>query len=85
MGRQFTPEAILEFNIFLDARAVAGERLLFKRLQQERKKSFKESMFLAAVARVQPVAKPSHYRFLINLHIKNTTARKIVLTLKTMA
>jgi CBS domain-containing protein len=49
--RQFTPEAILEFNIYLDARAVAGERLLFKTLQQERKKSFQESMFLAAVAR----------------------------------
>jgi len=49
--RQFTPEAILEFNIYLDARAVAGERVLFKTLQQERKKSFQESMFLAAVAR----------------------------------
>ena len=49
--RQFTPEAILEINIYLEAIAVAVERVIFKTLQQERKKSFQESMFLAAVAR----------------------------------
>jgi CBS domain-containing protein len=49
--RNFSPEAILQFNIFLDARAVAGDRMLFKRLQQLRKPLFQESMFLAAVAR----------------------------------
>lgn len=46
-----TPEAILEFNIFLDARAVAGHRPLFKRLQQLRKPILQESIFLAALAR----------------------------------
>jgi CBS domain-containing protein len=49
--RQPTPEAMLAFNIFLDARAAAGDSSLFKRLQQERKSLFKQSMFLAALAR----------------------------------
>ena len=49
--RQPTPEAMLAFNIFLDARAAAGDSSLFKRLQSERKSLFKQSMFLAALAR----------------------------------
>jgi len=48
---QPTPEAILEFNIFLDARAVEGDRALFKNLQQRRKPLFKNDFFLAALAR----------------------------------
>ncbi len=48
---QPTPEAILAFNIFLDARAVDGDRTLFKNLQQRRKPLFKDAFFLAALAR----------------------------------
>jgi CBS domain-containing protein len=49
--REPTPEAMLSFNIFLDARAAAGDASLFLRLQDERKKLFQQSMFLAALAR----------------------------------
>jgi CBS domain-containing protein len=49
--RSTTPEAILEFNIFLDSRAVAGDRTLFKRLQQLRKPILQDNIFLAALAR----------------------------------
>jgi CBS domain-containing protein len=49
--RQPTPEAILSFNIFLDARSVAGDSSLFLRLQEERKTVFQQSLFLAALAR----------------------------------
>ncbi|MBF7071965.1 CBS domain-containing protein [Glaciecola sp. MH2013] len=49
--RQPTPEAMLAFNIFLDARAAAGDFSLFKSLQKERKKQFSNSLFLAALAR----------------------------------
>lgn len=46
-----TPEAMLAFNIFLDARPVAGERSLFTRLQKARAEAFKNKLFLAALAR----------------------------------
>jgi CBS domain-containing protein len=46
-----TNEAILAFNIYLDARAVAGDMNLFAELQKYRKNLFKESTFLAALAR----------------------------------
>ncbi len=49
--RQPTPEAMLSFNIFLDARAVAGDISLLSSLQKERKLLFKQSIFLAALAR----------------------------------
>ena len=49
--RQPTPEAILNFNIFLDARAAAGDKSLFEQLQKARQSMFKQSMFLAALAR----------------------------------
>lgn len=46
-----TNEALLAFNIYLDARAVAGDIQLFKALQEYRKPLFKRTMFLAALAR----------------------------------
>lgn len=46
-----TNEAILNFNIFLDARSVAGDNTLLKSLQEFRKSIFKQPMFLAALAR----------------------------------
>lgn len=46
-----TSAAILAFNIYLDARAVAGELSLFTELQTYRKDLFKQTMFLAALAR----------------------------------
>jgi CBS domain-containing protein len=46
-----TKEAILAFNIYLDARAVAGDISLFVELQKHRKDLFKQSSFLAALAR----------------------------------
>lgn len=46
-----TPQAILEFNIFLDARAAVGNTKLFETLQEKRKPLFKQGMFLAALAR----------------------------------
>jgi CBS domain-containing protein len=49
--RSPTNQAILDFNIFLDARAAAGDTQLFERLQSERKPLLKNSMFLAALAR----------------------------------
>jgi CBS domain-containing protein len=49
--RQPTLEAMLSFNIFLDVRAVAGDDTLLSSLQKERKLLFKQSIFLAALAR----------------------------------
>jgi len=46
-----TPQSLLSFNIYLDARAVAGDYQLFKELQTFRQPLFKQSMFLAALAR----------------------------------
>ncbi|WP_026376756.1 DUF294 nucleotidyltransferase-like domain-containing protein [Aestuariibacter salexigens] len=49
--RQPTKEAIMHFNIFLDARAVAGDMSLFNRMQSARAPLLKQNMFLAALAR----------------------------------
>ncbi|MGQ8364875.1 DUF294 nucleotidyltransferase-like domain-containing protein [Glaciecola sp. 1036] len=49
--RSPTPKAMLHFNIFLDARAAAGDTSLFAKLQEARVPLFKKSMFLAALAR----------------------------------
>jgi len=49
--RQPSPDAMLKFNIFLDTRAAAGDVSLLQRLQKERSGMFKQSMFLAALAR----------------------------------
>nr|WP_136250407.1 DUF294 nucleotidyltransferase-like domain-containing protein [Ningiella ruwaisensis] len=46
-----TNQAILDFNIFLDARSAAGDTRLFEKLQAQRKPLLKQSMFLAALAR----------------------------------
>ncbi|MBT1450407.1 CBS domain-containing protein [Glaciecola sp. XM2] len=46
-----TNQAILDFNIFLDARAAAGDSKLFEQLQSQRKPLLKQPMFLAALAR----------------------------------
>lgn len=46
-----TPEAILKFNIFLDVRFVAGEQALFDKMKRARIPLFKQSQFLAALAR----------------------------------
>lgn len=48
---QPTPDAIMHINIFLDARAVAGNADLFKALQDARGPILKTPMFLAALAR----------------------------------
>ena len=48
---QPTPEAVLQFNIFLDARPVAGDYELFRKLQAARAPMFSQSIFLAALAR----------------------------------
>lgn len=48
---QPTTDAILHFNIFLDARAVAGNRGLFDALQQAREPLLKQPIFLSALAR----------------------------------
>jgi CBS domain-containing protein len=44
-------QAILDFNIFLDARAAAGDTTLFEQLQAKRKPLLQQSIFLAALAR----------------------------------
>ena len=44
-------EAMLQFNIYLDARAIAGDTHLLTALQEFRKPLFQQSMFLAALAR----------------------------------
>ncbi|WP_100643704.1 DUF294 nucleotidyltransferase-like domain-containing protein [Alteromonas facilis] len=49
--KQPTPDAIMHFNIFLDARAVAGDFELFNQLQAARAPLLKQKMFLAALAR----------------------------------
>ncbi|MBT0588167.1 putative nucleotidyltransferase substrate binding domain-containing protein [Alteromonas oceanisediminis] len=49
--RQPTPKAIMTFNIFLDARAAAGDTALFKRLQAARAPLLQQRSFLAALAR----------------------------------
>lgn len=46
-----TKEAIMHFNIYLDARCAAGDVTLFKTLQQRRAPLLKQKMFLAALAR----------------------------------
>lgn len=46
-----TPQAIMHFNIFLDARCAAGDSALFRRLQQARVPLLQQKMFLAALAR----------------------------------
>ena len=46
-----TNEAILHFNIFLDARCVAGNQTLFDTLQTAREPLLKQPIFLAALAR----------------------------------
>ncbi|WJG08824.1 putative nucleotidyltransferase substrate binding domain-containing protein [Aliiglaciecola sp. LCG003] len=49
--RQPTTEAILHFNIFLDVRAVAGNKALLDNLQKAREPLLKQPIFLAALAR----------------------------------
>ncbi|GAB2706913.1 putative nucleotidyltransferase substrate binding domain-containing protein [Aliiglaciecola aliphaticivorans] len=46
-----TLDAILHFNIFLDVRAVAGNKDLFTALQAARKPLLKQPLFLSALAR----------------------------------
>lgn len=46
-----TSQAILDFNIYLDVRAVAGDSRLLEQLHQTRKPLFQKSIFLAALAR----------------------------------
>ena len=46
-----SPKALLSFNIFLDVRPVAGNISLFKQLDQARSPLFKQSRFLALLAR----------------------------------
>lgn len=46
-----TNDAIMHFNIFLDARCAAGDVGLFKNLQRQRMPLLKQSLFLAALAR----------------------------------
>jgi CBS domain-containing protein len=46
-----TPQAILDFNIFLDARCAAGDSKLFENLQLQRKELLNQSSLLAALAR----------------------------------
>ncbi len=46
-----TKEAIMHFNIYLDARCAAGDTTLFKKLQERRAPLLKQKMFLAALAR----------------------------------
>lgn len=46
-----TKDAIMHFNIFLDARCAAGDTSLFKALQKRRAPLLKQKMFLAALAR----------------------------------
>lgn len=48
---QPTTAAILEFNIFLDVRPVAGDTALFDKMQRHRLPLFSQSIFLAALAR----------------------------------
>ncbi|ABG39057.1 putative signal-transduction protein with CBS domains [Paraglaciecola sp. T6c] len=49
--REPSPEAILNCNIFLDVRAVAGNRFLLSQLHVERKELLKQSRFIAALTR----------------------------------
>lgn len=46
-----TSEAIMHFNIFLDARAAAGDLDLFRTMQDARRPLLQQKMFLAALAR----------------------------------
>jgi CBS domain-containing protein len=46
-----TKDAIMHFNIFLDARCAAGDVGLFKTLQRQRMPLLKQSLFLAALSR----------------------------------
>lgn len=49
--KQPTNKAIMYFNIFLDARAAAGDADLFRKMQLARAPLLKQKMFLAALAR----------------------------------
>lgn len=49
--KQPTSKAIMYFNIFLDARAAAGDVELFRKMQLARAPLLKQKMFLAALAR----------------------------------
>ncbi|MEH6712113.1 MAG: DUF294 nucleotidyltransferase-like domain-containing protein [Paraglaciecola polaris] len=49
--REPSPQAILNCNIFLDVRAVAGSRFLLNQLHTERKELLKQSRFIAALTR----------------------------------
>ncbi|MBJ2135667.1 CBS domain-containing protein [Paraglaciecola chathamensis] len=49
--REPSPEAILNCNIFLDVRAVAGNRFLLSQLHLERKELLRQSRFIAALTR----------------------------------
>lgn len=46
-----TSEAIMHFNIFLDARAAAGDLDLFRKMQDARRPLLQQKLFLAALAR----------------------------------
>lgn len=50
-ANNLTSQAILDFNIYLDVRAVAGDTRLLNELQEMRKPLFQKSIFLAALAR----------------------------------
>ena len=49
--KQPTSKAIMHFNIFLDARAAAGDSELFREMQAARAPLLQQKMFLAALAR----------------------------------
>ncbi|WP_414828593.1 putative nucleotidyltransferase substrate binding domain-containing protein [Alteromonas sp. H39] len=49
--KQPTSKAIMHFNIFLDARAAAGDTELFREMQATRAPLLQQKMFLAALAR----------------------------------
>ncbi|WP_158771382.1 DUF294 nucleotidyltransferase-like domain-containing protein [Paraglaciecola sp. L1A13] len=49
--REPSPQAILNCNIFLDVRGVAGDRSLLSRLHEGRKDLLKQSRFIAALTR----------------------------------
>ena len=46
-----TSQAIMHFNIYLDARAAAGDAALFRKMQAARRPLLQQKMFLAALAR----------------------------------
>jgi CBS domain-containing protein len=46
-----TPQAMLNFNIFLDVRMIAGDKSLFEKLAEARSPMLKQRQFVAALAR----------------------------------